>query len=291
MVNPLKNSALKTNISRIFILIASILTIGGCDPLDEDKELKAYYEKIDQCREELKKSPLIPIIGGGYLDTRYFAFNVPSVRYVDGQCGTDLFTAEFWWTGEKIVANSMEMMGINIPNPIPRNWNPIPRHWVLFHHVGVKLENMEKLKNCNDPYKSTQECQKQDINYPAMDIPQYKKITPKNYPNLEIWLTDRSYKTMSSIIFTIPSWRRPDGYPRFITCSPSGEEYDKSPLTKEDYENIDFKHHKFLCRIEFQSLPLKGGVARANTGTDALKDIVPALKALEAYLNQSIILE
>ncbi len=252
--------------------------------------MKAYRAQLRQCRQELAKSPLIPIIGGGYLDTRYFAFNVPSVRYTNGECGTDLFTAEFRWTGEKIVANSMEMMGIDVPKPIPRGWNPIPKEW-LFFQVGVRFGNLKKTKHCKGNYGLIPECPHPDITYPAMDIPSELKVIPKNYPDLEIWLSERSFKSMGSVNFTIPSWRRPDGYPRFISCSPRGGEYEKTTFTREDYEKIDFKQHRFPCKLEYRSFPVKGGGARIYTGTEALRDIVPALQALETYINQSIIWE
>lgn len=249
--------------------------------------MKAYRAQLRQCRQELAKSPLIPIIGGGYLDTRYFAFNVPSVRYTDGECGTDLFTAEFWWTGEKIVANSMEMMGIEVPKPIPRGWSPIPKEWLLFR-VGVRFGNLKKYKQCKGKYGLIPECPDLGITYPSMDVPEERKAVSKNYPDLEIWM---SKELFSYANFIIKNWRRPDGYPRFISCSLSGAEYEKSPLTKEDYENLDFKNHRFPCQLEYSSFPIKGGAARIYTGTEALKEIEPALKALEAYLNNSIILE
>lgn len=62
-------------------------------------------------------------------------------------------------------------------------------------------------------------------------------------------------------------------------------------MTPAELEQLDFGKRNFACDVGYASFDFKGGAARISTGTGALRDIVPALKALQQYLSESIIKE
>jgi hypothetical protein len=272
--------------TKISLSLVLFLLLLGCKPGPSADGIRAqeYQKQLDQCRTELAKNPLIPIIGGGYLDTKYFAFNVPAVRFEEGQCGTDGFTSDFYWTGEKIVPAAPKFTGIPPGQPIPKEW--------LFFQVGAKFGNLKMARHCKDKRGVVPECPEYDVPRPLKNLLAEKKVVPKNYPELEIVLSNWSMEDMYNTSFRMREWPRDDGYPRTISCfAITGAGFDKKPMTREDYENIDFGSHKFPCQLEYGDFSIKGGAARVHTGTEALRKITPGLKALNAYINQAIIQE
>lgn len=242
---------------------------------------QAYEKQIEQCRDELaKKVPMIPIIGGGYLDTRYFAFNVPSVVYKDGECGTDTFVTNLYWTGQKIVPAKEEFTGMLA--------GAVPQHWLRFG-IGAVFGNLRQARACQSN-PSLDFCMKgyTPPGYPPT-WPQERIVKPKHYPGLEIWLPPTPIKDIAAIHFVLSDWRREDGRPRTVNCDLPG--YQPWKMTKEEFENIDFGTHMFPCQVEYSDFTFKGGAARVHTGTEALKDITPLLKALHQYISNSIIQE
>lgn len=269
---------------RLLGVLCLTTLLVACKPASNsvDTAIQIHQKQLEQCRVELAKDQQIPIIGGGHLDASYFAFNVPTVRYEDGQCGTDGFVAEFYWTGEKIVPNSPKFTNVS-PG------QSIPKEWVLFHNVGVRFGNLKKTRFCKDKQGIVPECPVNSIPKPIQNLPPEKEAFPKNYKGLSISLSDHSFKSMSNIDFRMLDWPREDGYPRIISCfAIAGAEFGKTPLSKDDYENLDFGAHSFPCQLEYWDFPIKGGGARVHTSTDALKKVTPALKALQIYINQSI---
>src|SRR5262245_1935013 len=97
------------------------MLLMGCQRQKEATAHQAYQLQLANCREQFLKNPLVPIVGGGHLDTRRFGFNMPTVRYENGQGGTDGFETSFYWTGEKIYPDAKAFTGKDIRD-IPPQW-------------------------------------------------------------------------------------------------------------------------------------------------------------------------
>ena len=268
-------------------LLASLVSLGlfGCKPAGPSPELLAYRKQLNQCRQDLAKDPLVPIVGGGFLDTRRFAFNVPTVRYEDGKCGTDGFQAEFWWTGEKVVPDHPKFTGLS-----PMH---IPKHWTHFN-VGALLGNQRKARECKAD-QNPQKCPELGHKNPgvAPDWPEDLVIKLKKYPGLEIRLNRNAPpegRWVGLRSFVMSEWPRADGALRVVDCFGLNA-HELAKKTNEELSEIDFGNRTAACQVDFWDFQYKGGVARIGTGTEALADIGPALKALQQYLSDSIIRE
>jgi hypothetical protein len=259
-------------------LLVLALLVSGCGKSERDVELQTHDKHVEECRVALAKNPLIPIIGGGRLDTKYFAFNVPTVRFEKGECGTDGFVSDFYWTGTKIVPADPKFTGLALTQ--------VPKEWRLLR-VGARLGNMSRSLACEAKFDPSH-CP--DPNDKAPGYPpawaQELVVRPKRYPGLEIWIDPKPIpRGLQAIHFVLGDWRREDGRPRTVNCDIRRE---VASMTRADFEEIDFGTNSFPCQVEFSDFSFTGGAARVSTGTDALRDAVPALKALQAYLSQAV---
>lgn len=260
---------------------ALLLLMQGCSKREEPAEQKAYRQQLEACSEQLQKDPLVPIVGGGYLDTRRLDFNATTVRFEDGQCGTDGFETSFYWTGEKIVPAGQKFTGLLPGQETPKHWRRL--------NVVAQLGNQRKARACQehfDPKKCVDPKHKNPGLPPTW--PEERIVRPIAYPGLEIWMPVDGYKKdVGGIYFVMKDWPRPDGTPREVNCwhLPG---YDPSAMTKKDLEHLDFGNRTLPCQVEGWDFSFVGGAARISTGTEALRDITPALQALQQYISGSI---
>lgn len=269
--------------SVVFVALAMV----GCSR-KEDEQLRAqqvaYQKQLDDCRSQLRKDPRVPIIGGGYLDTSRFAFTMPTVRFEDGQCGTDGFESIFLWTGDRIYPQSQRFTGLHPTQ--------VPKHWRLFV-VRASLGNQRKLRQCRAA-PHLKQCAFLHQKIPGLPPawPEELTVRPKAYPGLEIWTRLEGFpKNAQSLSFVIKGLTRRDGVtPRTVNCDAL---VDHKPwlMSRADLENIDFGNRTFPCQFEFPDFAFTGGTARVRTDTSALPDIKPAIQALQQYISDSIIQE
>lgn len=253
------------------VVTAMLLLTIGCSR-NEEAETTGFQEQLNACSEHLRQNPLVPIVGGGHLDTRRFDFNVPTVRLADGQCGTDGFETSFYWTGEKIVPAGQRFTGIELVQ--------IPKHWRLLH-AGAKLGNRTFCKANPEKCKEV--------------VPSVPKDWPEEFTaHLTHYELDARLPKMPvdhvthEIAFILRDWPRKDGTPRFITCD---IRRDVKTMTRKEIEELEFGTQTLPCQVDFRDFDFKGGAARIRTGTEALREIPVALKALQQYLSASIVLE
>lgn len=259
----------------------------GCKPANREinKRLAEYQVRLQTCVDSMRGKSQIPIMGGGYMDTSRFAFNVPSMIVTDdGECGAVGFQTEFYWTGEKIVPNHPKFTGLH-PTKIPPEWRLL--------QVGAKLGNRKLGQQCREHF-DPQKCP--DPNYkapaPPPNWPEHLIVRPKAYPGLELRLQPVRDTRPTGITFFMVDWPRKDGVaPRDLHCFAMSGKVPVETMTPAELERLDFGKRTFPCSVEFSSFDFKGGAARISTGTEALRDIVPALKALQQYLSDSIIKE
>jgi hypothetical protein len=277
----------KNYIFRSLGSLFSILTLvacSGCGKSKVDVAVDEHDKKVNECRQELeKKNPLIPIIGGGYLDVSKFAFTVPTVRYEDGRCGTDGFQADFYWTGEKIVPAAEKFTGL-APTQVPKNWRLL--------RVGAILGNLRRARECEaHPDPDSSRCPKTGSTpgYPAT-WPRELVVELKHYPQLEIWLEPPPKTFLSEIPFVLKDLRRDDGRPVSVGCF-ALEGYDLPAMKRSQFEELRFDARPFPCQAEYGDFTFKGGAARVHFSTTALVDIATALKELKVYLSKAIIQE
>lgn len=102
-LKPIRMTALKYEFKRLpsrvrwFGFAVATLILVACSPNQQAPgPEQAYKKQLESCSKELSKSPLVPIIGGGRLDTRMFDFAMPTIRVEDAQCGTDGFETSFY---------------------------------------------------------------------------------------------------------------------------------------------------------------------------------------------------
>lgn len=272
---------------RLVPLVVVAALFVGCKPAsqDTDKRLADYQARLQACVDSMENKTRIPIMGGGEIDTSRFAFNVPHMNVTDeGECGAVGFEAEFYWTGEKIVPNAPKFTGLH-PTQLPPEWQML--------RVGAKLGNRRLGQQCKahfDPKKCP------DPNYkapaPPPTWPENLTVRPKAYPGLEIRLQPVRDPRPTGVTFYMTDWPRRDGItPRDIHCFGLSGKVPVEAMTPAELEQLDFGRRTFPCDVEYGSFDFKGGAARISTGTEALRDIVPALKALQQYLSDSIIKE
>jgi hypothetical protein len=267
-----------------------VVLVTGCKPAsqDTDKRLADYQARLQACVDSMESKTRIPIMGGGEIDTPRFAFKVPHKNVTDeGECGAVGFEAEFYWTGEKIVPNAPKFTGLH-PTQIPPELQGL--------RVGAKLGNRRLGQQCKEHFDPTK-CP--DPNYkapaPPPTWPENLTVRPKAYPGLEIRLQPVRDPRPSGVTFYMTDWPRKDGVsPRGIYCHSDGVDFPINTMTPAELEQLDFGKRTFPCDVGYASFDFKGGAARISTGTEALRDIVPALKALKAlqkYLSDSILKE
>lgn len=298
----LKNKQPRLRWLKLGLIIASSLTLFACGKREPSSEEKAYTQQLERCRVELGKSEKVPIIGGGYLDTSRFGYPGSSVRYEDGQCGTDMLELSFWWTGEKIIPDG--------PKFITLKRTEIPKNWRLFR-VAAKLGNQRRAHECKENIDLPQCAAFKGATpsgYRKTEWPAELTVKLKNYPGLELWLElpPPNIKNQYDVDrFVMDEWRRPNGTPRSIDCwglSPNDEVTKKQGLdpqslallTKEALENIDFQgrlQHGAACQVEFSDFGFEVGAARVSFSTESLREAPKALKAINQYLFDSIVRE
>lgn len=265
----------------------SVFVVVGCKPASQeiDKRLADYQVRLQACVDSMENKTRIPIMGGGEIDTSRFAFNVPHMSITDeGECGAVGFEAEFYWTGEKIVPNAPKFTGLH--------GTQIPPEWRLLR-VGASLGNRRLGNQCKanfDPQKCPDPNRKPSG--PPSTWPEHLTVRPKAYPGLEIRLQPVRDPRPIGVTFFMTDWTRRDGVtPRHVSCWSHEVDFPVHKMTTAELEQLDFGKRTFPCDVEYGSFDFKGGAARIGTGTEALRDIVPALKALQQYLSDSIIKE
>lgn len=268
---------------------ALLLLMQGCSKREEPAEQKAYRQQLEACSEQLQKDPLVPIVGGGYLDTRRLDFNATTVRFEDGQCGTDGFETSFYWTGEKIVPAGQKFTGLLPGQETPKHWRRL--------NVVAQLGNQRKARACQehfDPKKCVDPKHKNPGLPPTW--PEERIVRPVAYPGLEIWMPEKPFpKGTRGVSFVMKGWPRKDGItPRTVYCWSLPDLFPIEAMSLADLESLDFsktEKHGYPCDVELWDFDFKGGAARIGTGTEALRDITPALRALQKYISDSVSLE
>lgn len=272
----------------LFALLLALLLVSGCKPAQQEinERLADYHARLQACVDSVENKSRVPIMGGGEIDTSRFAFNVPHMSVTDeGDCGAVGFEADFYWTGEKIVPRSPKFTGLRLTE--------IPPEWLILR-VGAKLGNRRLSKQCQaqfDPQKCPDPNRKPSG--PPATWPEHLTVRPKAYPGLEFRLLDGPPRMSSHhAAFFISGWPRRDGTtPRIVDCWSHEVDFPVHKMSIAELEQLDFGKRTFPCDVEFADFEFKGGAARISTGTEALRDIVPALKALQQYLSDSIIKE
>lgn len=265
----------------------SVFVVVGCKPASQeiDKRLADYQVRLQACVDSMENKTRIPIMGGGEIDTSRFAFNVPHMSITDeGECGAVGFEAEFYWTGEKIVPNAPKFTGLH--------GTQIPPEWRLLR-VGASLGNRRLGNQCKANF-DPQKCPDPNRNPsgPPSTWPEHLTVRPKAYPGLEIRLQPVRDPRPIGVTFFMTDWLQRDGVtPRHVSCSSHTVDFPVHKMTTAELEQLDFGKRTFPCDVEYGSFDFKGGAARIGTGTEALRDIVPALKTLQQYLSDSIIKE
>ena len=252
----------------------------------EDQAAKAYEQQLQACQQQLQQNPLVPIIGGGHLDTRRYDFNVPTVRFEDGQCGTDGFETSFYWTGEKIVPTGQKFTGLLSGEEIPKHWRRL--------NVAARLGNQRKGRECKehfDPKKCVDPKHKNPGLPPSW--PEDRIVRPKAYPGLEIWIPEKPFPSRTrGVSFVMKGWPRNDGAtPRTVYCWAFPDSYPIETMSRTDLENLDFGSQTMPCDVEGWNFDFKGGAARIGMSTAILSTITPALQSLQTYISDSIIRE
>src|SRR3954467_11698669 len=157
--------------------------LSACKPTlsPDDARVQQYEEQLTRCAAKLAESPVVPIVGGGQFDTSLFAAQLYTVRYDGGQCGTDGFEADFYWTGQGIVPASPRFTGV------PAGKEP-PADWTLFR-VAAKFGNLTMARYCKDKGGAVPECPRYESVAAPKAWPSHLKVRPRSYPDLEIWLS------------------------------------------------------------------------------------------------------
>ncbi len=266
-------------------VLLTALVLSACKPASQSntQRLADYQARLQACVDSMETKSRIPIMGGGEIDTSRFAFHVPSMNVSDeGECGAVGFEAEFYWTGDKIVPNSPKFTGLRL--------SEIPREWRLLR-VGASLGNRRLGQQCKehfDPLKCPDP--NRQPSGPPPTWPEHLTVRPKAYPGLEIRLQPVRDPRPIGVTFFMTDWLRRDGVtPRHISCFSHEVDFPVHKMTSAELKQLDFGRRTFPCDVDYGSFDFKGGAARISTGTEALRDIVPALKALQRYLSDSII--
>lgn len=266
-----------------FFVVAALLV--GCKPAsqDTDKRLADYQARLQACVDSMANKTRIPIMGGGEIDTSRFAFNVPHMNVTDeGECGAVGFEAEFYWTGEKIVPNAPKFTGLH-PTQIPPEWRRLG--------VGASLGNRRLGNECKAHF-DPQKCPGPNLKPPGMPPtwPEHLTVRPTAYPGLEIRLEPVRDPRPIGVTFFMTDWPRRDGVtPRSVHCYSHEVDFPVHKMTIAELEQLDFGKRTFPCDVEYGSFDFKGGAARVHHSTALLPSAVPALKALQQYLSDSII--
>ncbi len=286
------NGAVKSMLRAI--CLCEVLGMAGCK-LDETGERMADHRQREQaCSDSMVGKRRVPIIGGGEIDATRFSFFVPQTSIKDdGECGAIGFSAEFYWTGKKIVT-AAEVPLVDMPGYSYMNlkMQELPAHWRLLS-VAAKLGNRRLGKACKAHFDPTK-CP--DPNYRSPSLPStwpaHQIVRLKAYPGLEMWLEPVRNPKINDSRMIFVDWPRRDGLtPRNVNCWSHEVEFPISAMTIAELEQLDFGTRTFPCDVEADSFDFKGGAARIHHSTALLPSVVPALRALQQYLSDSILRE
>lgn len=272
---------------RKVLAMVGVLVLVGCKPASQniDKRLADYQARLQACVDSMETKTRIPIMGGGEIDTSRFAFNVPHMNITDeGECGAVGFEAEFYWTGEKIVPNAPKFTGLH-PTQIPPEWRRLG--------VGASLGNRRLGNQCKAHF-DPQKCPDPNRKPPGMPPtwPENLTVRPKAYPGLAMRLQPVRDPRPTGVTFFMTDWpRREGGTPRSVHCYSHEVDFPVHKMSIAELEQLDFGKRTFPCDVGYGSFDFKGGGARVHHSTALLPSVVPALKALQQYLSDSIIKE
>lgn len=256
-----------------------------------DKREADDRQRLEVCRDSMKDKTRIPIMGGGVIDTSRYSSKIPIMKVSDdGECAAVGIEEVFFWTGEKIVTDG-EVPRVDLPGYGGRiKIQDIPQHWRDLR-VSAGLDNRRLDKACKahfDP-KKCPDYTYRIPRYPS-SWPEHLIVRPKAYPDLEIWLPENGSST--EVGYHTVGWPGRDGItPRLINCFGITNFPSVENMIPAQLEQLDFAEHRHPCHVEHESFDFNGGSAFVRLDTALLPSAVPALKALQAYISNSIIKE
>lgn len=281
-------------LQRAWLIVIFTMLFAGCDFGKERKEAAAIYkahaEAVKKCEAKWRDQPRVPIRGSRYvLDATRLPWEPDRGLWSkDEECGAATMMGLFYWTGKEIIS---ERQWLNSG----RKLTDRPQDWLLLSVIAVlgrsPSDARARARHCE---AHPEDCKSQSLG-PALEWPPELVVRLKHYEDLEVRITkdylDKLRPTDGRYYmdFVLRGWPKDDGRPRTMFCDVKRNVFSNVSITREEIENFDFsKQPKGGCQLEFWNFTFKGGSARVNTGTEALHQIVPALRALHQYINQSI---
>lgn len=263
----------------------ALVTLGyfGCKSIEQKhllaKGALAGGAEIKMCQESLSKLKVIPVIGGGYLNSgRTQGFNT---YLEEGECGVDSFNAQLTWNGAEMVLYT----GFE-PS------KPMTEHHAIFN-VNVVFSRNRQQKSKNTLGNSALNSKELIVN---------EELPLTNYPGLELRLVDipPSNQNLQSLgtIFILGA----DAVKKkqIIICDFSSGRISKNPesetilqamskLDNKGLQRMDFSRTRAPCTVNFGTvISNRSQGVRVFFGSGDLQVATRALDAIEKYISDSI---
>jgi len=271
---------------RSWLIVALTMLFAGCDnsglsKQQRDPVYKAHEQAAKKCNAKWRDQPRVPIRGSHYvLDATRLPWELDGGLWAkDEECGAATIDDLFYWTGKEIISQKLWVKS-------GRKLTEIPQDSLGFHIIALLGASPDRARHCE---AHPEDCKSRFLG-PAVEWPPELVVRLKHYEDLEV----RMPKTLTpkikpegihSMAFFLRGWPREDGLPRVMSCDIGRDVYK---ITREEIENLNFGKQTKPCQFEFGNFIFKGGSAQVRTGTEALSQIVPALRALHQYFNQAI---
>jgi len=280
------------------------------------KQLKA---KRKACRDPWEGKERVPIIGGGWVDTKKIPYDFILMKEdEDGICrATGIMESFFYWDGEKIIPRHDEFLGVSSEDTGDNSVASVFKSWASFSIVAT-FRNQHETEECKKRGGSythniysgcVKLCKEKDgfniikqgkcvVNLERWknNIPLSRRIKSDIYPDLEMILDneDRPYFSTYGWGFIFSGWPYGGKIPIIMVNNLGFDNNAINNMTIDQLKSFDLGKVSFNLNETTaisQNFYFYGGKAQPRVSNMSLHEVSFFLRKLHDYLSDIVIKE